>query len=187
MRERKLIKYGILVTLIVLILIQNIHIGDFCEGMSEGLIFMFLVICSFLVFLIIILRDVYRLIIKKDKFDFLPLLLLFVCILSNWFIHVANENRFWKQIKYEGRIDNDDINTRIILYENKTYEVIKSYVEQRCTYGGKYHFEKNILILEDENIENKTDNYFTSKYVLTKENILQPKDNEHLRIKLNTK
>ena len=63
------------------------------------------------------------------------------------------------------------------MFENNSYEVTKSYIEQRCTYKGTYHFENNILILEDVNIEQKTDGNFTEKYELISDTILKP-DNE---------
>lgn len=187
MTERKKIKYGILLALLLITLYQDINIGDFCEGMAEGLLFAFLIILFFVFLIIIELRDLYKLIIKKEKFDFIPLLFLAVFILSNWLLYVANENRFWKKVKYEGEIDNIDSRAWIMLYENKTFEATKSYIEQRCTYSGKYHLEKNTLILDDVNIEAKTDNNFTRKYQFISDSLLQPIDKKFSNIKLKRK
>jgi hypothetical protein len=187
MNERKKIKYGILLLLGIIILCLNIHFGDFCEGMAKGLLFGFLSVIFILFFLIIELRDLYKLISKKEKFDFLPLSFFVIFILSNWFLIVANENNFWRKIKYEGEVENEDARAWIVLYENNSFETTKSYIENRCTFIGKYHIEKNIIILDDENIESKTDENFTNRYMIVSDSILQPLNKKYSRIKLKRK
>lgn len=187
MTERKKIKYGILLVLGIIILCLNIHFGDFCEGMANGLLFGFLSVIFILFFLIIELRDLYKLLSKKEKFDFIPLSFLVFLILSNWFLIVANENKFWRKIKYEGVVENENARAWIVLYENNCFEVTKSYIENRCTFTGKYHIEKNTIILDDENIESKTDENFTKRYLIISDSILQPLDKKYSRIKLKSK
>jgi len=186
MTERKKIKYGILSILGIITLCLNIHFGDFCEGMAKGLLFIFLSIVFIFSFLIIELRDLYKLISKKEKFDFLPLFFLIFFIISNWFLIVANENKFWRKIKYEGIVDDKYARSWIVLYENNSFEATRSDIENRCTFTGKYHIEKNIIFLDDENIQNKTDKKFVTKYLIVSDSILQPLDSKYNRIKLKT-
>jgi len=184
MYERRKLKYGILAVLLLLIASQNIHFGDYCNGMVDGLTLLFLCTIFILFFIIIEIRDFRKLIYTNQKFDFVPLILFLSTILLNWFLVIADDNKYWKEIKYEGKVDDFDARARIILYENNHFEVSKSYIEERCIYTGKYHFENNILILEDENIETKTDHNFTKKYILVSDSILQPIDIEYHKIRL---
>ena len=182
MNSLKKAKYGILIILFLLIISQNLHFTDFCEGMSEGLLFAITCIIFIITYFVIQFRDLYFFFKNKDKFDFGPLFIFVISILLNAFIIYANENKYWKPIKCEGKIDNFDKESWIVLFENNTYEVTKSYVEQRCTYKGKYHFENNILILEDNNIEKKSDEIFTTKYELISDTILKPLNKKFDRI-----
>ena len=181
MNSLKKVKYGILIILLLLIISQNLHFSDFCEGMSEGLLFSLTCIIFIFTYLIIQLRDLYFFFKNKTKFDFVPLSIFVISILIITLSSYANDNKYWKKIKYEGKIDNIDKNSWIILFENKSFEVTKSNVEQRCTYTGNYHFENSILILEDINIEHKTDGNFTQKYELL-DTILKPLNKDYERI-----
>ena len=174
MNSLKKVIYGILIILFLLIISQNLHFSDFCEGMSEGLLFALSCIVFIITYLVIQFRDLYFFFKNKNKFDFIPVFIFIISILLNGFIIYSNENKYWKTIKYEGKIDNIDKNSWIVLFENNSFEVTKSYIEQRCTYKGKYHFENRILILEDNNIEKKTDEIFTTKYELIADTILKP-------------
>ena len=176
------VKNGILIILLLLIISQNLHFSDFCEGMSEGLLFALTCIIFIFTYFVIQLRDLYFFFKNKNKFDFVPLSIFIISILINAILIYANENKYWKKIKYEGKIDNIDKNSWIILFENNSFEVTKTYIEQRCTYTGKYHFENRILILEDVNIEQKTDEIFTEKYELISDTILKPLDQNFDRI-----
>lgn len=187
MKERKRIKYGILSILLILGLCLNIHFGDYCDGMGKGLLFAFLSIIFIICFLIIEIRDLFKLVDKGEKFDFIPLYLFITFILLNGFLIVANQNKFWKKIKYEGVIGNYSSRASILFFENNSFEATYSYVENRCTFVGKYHFEKNMLILEDDKIEIKTDSSLTKRYLLISDSILQPIDKKYIRIKLNRK
>ncbi|MGQ7947103.1 hypothetical protein [Flavobacterium sp. WC2509] len=187
MKERKKIKYGILSILLLLTLCLNIHFGDFCEGMAKGLLFAFLSIIFILGFIIIEIRDLFKLVDKGEKFDFIPLYLFILFVVFNSFLFVANENKFWREIKYEGIIEDEYERAWIVLYENNSFEITRSYIENRCTFIGKYHIEKNIINLDDENIESKTDKKITKRYLIISDSILQPLDKKYRKIKLNRK
>jgi hypothetical protein len=187
MKERKKIKYGILSILLLLGLGLNIHFGDFSEGMAKGLLFAFLGLIFILCFVIIEIRDLYKLVRKGEKFDFIPLCLFILFVALNSFLIMANDNKYWRKIKYEGVIDDEYERAWIVLYENNSFEATRSYVENRCTFIGKYHIEKNIIVLDDENIESKTDQKITKRYLIISDSILQPLDKKYSRIKLNRK
>lgn len=187
MKERKKIKYGILSILLLVTLCLNIHFGDFCEGMSKGLLFAFLSIIFILCFIIIEIRDLYKLVRKGEKFDFVPIYLFILFIALNSFLIIANYNKYWRKIKYEGVSDDEYGRAWIVLYENNSFEATKSHIENSCTFIGKYHIEKNIIILDDENIESKTDENFTNRYLIVSDSILQPLDKKYSRIKLKRK
>jgi hypothetical protein len=182
MNSLKKAKNGILIILFLLIISQNLHFSDFCEGMSEGLLFALTCLIFIVTYLIIQFRDLYLYFKNKNKFDFVPLLIFVISVLLNAFLIYANENKYWKAIKYEGKIDNIDKESWIVLFENNSFEVTKSYIEQRCTYKGKYHFENRMLILEDNNIEQKSDEIFTTRYELISDTILKPLNGKFDRI-----
>jgi hypothetical protein len=187
MKERKKIKYGILSILLLMCLCLNFQFGDFCEGMAKGLLFAFLGLIFILCFIIIEIRDLNKLVRKGEKFDFIPLYLFILFVILNSILIMANDNKYWREIKYEGIIDDEYQRAWIILYENNSFEATISYVENRCTFIGKYHIEKNIIVLEDENIESKTDQKITKRYLIISDSILQPLDKKFNRIILNRK
>lgn len=51
-----------------------------------------------------------------------------------------------------------------MLYSDDTFRVNTSYVEWSCIYLGKYSIHDNILRLERNDLEEVTDNVFTTKY-----------------------
>jgi len=170
----KELKYGLLILFLLLTIFQNVHFSDFCEGVSEGLLFAFTCLIFLISFIIVQLLDLYNFFKKKEKFDFIPLYIFVAAILINTILISANENKYWREIKYQGKIDNIDKECWIVLFNDNKFEVTISYIEQRCTYVGKYHFENNHLVLDDQSIESKTDENFTSQYELISDTILQP-------------
>ena len=173
----KIFKNGFLLILLLLLVFQNLHFLDYCEGMTEGLLYALTYIIFILTYLIIQLRDLYFYYKKKIKFDFFPILIFLISILTISFLSYANYNKYWKKIIYEGKIDDIGKKSCIILFEDYSFELTKFDIEQKCIYTGKYHFKNNLLILDDINIEHKTDGYFTQKYELL-DTILKPLDKD---------
>ena len=80
-------------------------------------------------------------------------------------------NKFWIKQTLIGRIINEHqpTNGMLKLYKNGTFEVSMYYVDSNCTYVGDYEIQNDTIKLNRKNLESETNNYFTTKYIIIKE------------------
>ncbi len=181
-------KYGLLITLALLTLYQIMPIGDYCSGLVQALLMMIfggLLILSFIVFTII---DITRLIRKKIKFDFAPLIIITLFV-SVFFIFINSENdKFWTKTTLTGQIDEGDLRAaQIQLYSNNTFAIRISYIDWNCTYQGDYKINNDTLFLKRDDLTELTNNEFDSKYKFSyRDSLLIPVDKKCKMIKIKT-
>jgi len=167
----KITKYGLLTILGVFAVYQvfPIRIGDYREGMINGIAFMFfgsLFLCCFSIFLLI---DLVRTMKKKIKFDYIPCVFLCVFIAINLLSFQFKNDKFWTETILIGNVVLDEdlfSGERLILYKNKTFSVKTKYPEYSCTYQGKYSIKQDTLILKRNDLSKLTDNLFCTKYLI---------------------
>jgi len=120
---------------------------------------------------------------KKQRFDFIPLLIMLFFGISVFIISNLEDKKFWTNVILIGNIESEK--SRLVLYEDNTFALNFSEIDYSCTYQGNYKVDKDTIILERLGIENLTYNKFTSKYIINlKERILEPleKNSQILRI-----
>lgn len=169
----RVIKYGLLTGLAILTFYQSFPFGDYCSGLVEALSIVILgglFLISFAIFLTIDLIGTLK---KKRKFDFLPLTILTVFLVGNSFLLDNEKDKFWTDKELVGNSEVGDLRAaQIILYSNQTFSVSTSYVDWSCTYSGRYSIQENILRLERDDLEEKTNNVFTTNYEIRKSDSL---------------
>jgi hypothetical protein len=184
----KITKYGLLITLALLTLYQILPIGDYCSGIVQALLmFIFggILILSFIIFTVI---DASRLIRKKIKYDFIPLIII-TLFFSVFFIFINSEiDKFWTKTTLTGQIDEGDLRAaQIQLYSNNTFAVRISYIDWSCTYQGDYKISNDTLFLMRDDLMKLTNNVFDSKYKFSyQDSLLIPVDRKCKMIKTKT-
>lgn len=142
-------------------------------------------ILSFIVFTIV---DVARLIRKKIRFDFLPLIIITV-FLSVFFILINSEtDKFWTKTTLTGQTDEGDLRkAQIQLYSNNSFSVRISYVDWSCTYQGDYKINNDTLFLKRDDLTELTNSVFDTKYKFSyQDSLLIPINKKCKMIKIKT-
>lgn len=166
--KNKYIKYGILLFLGFLTIKKNIHFGDYCTGMPDGIQWLFFCFI-FIIAVIILIR------IKENKYDPKIYWIVLITIVLNFTIKPAIEVISNKKLFLVGTIDNIGRNKQISLNDNNSFNIELQEVEWTCYKKGKYEIKENILILKKDNLIQETDSFFTYKYKIDlKKKILIP-------------
>ena len=71
----------------------------------------------------------------------------------------------------------------ITLFEDNTFKITIQRTEYFCVVQGKYYISNDTVILDYKNIENKTEDHFTTKYLIS-DSILQPVNVDFSKIRL---
>jgi hypothetical protein len=123
----------------------NIHFGDYCTGVPDGIKLAFLFLIFFTVFSIIVIRDLYISKMRITKFNFWPVYTVFafftIFILMSWLKGKLNESRViltanMKSYPY-----------RLNLLKDRSFSLNERYIEMTCYYFGNYAWEKDTLTL----------------------------------------
>lgn len=157
-------KYGILI-LLFFVLIEHTHIYyDFTASNSNIIIIPGVLGLMFFNFLFIYIFEAK----KKNNHKITNwILVLFIFVFGiNLYL---NYTQSIKKILYEYYVSRD-INLmsggyNLKLYEDGTYVINEYWHGESQHYFGEYTFENNQLILNDKNIEDKTNTQITTKYI----------------------
>ncbi|QBN20127.1 hypothetical protein [Flavobacterium nackdongense] len=160
------IKYGILSFLGLLTIKMYIHFGDYCSGMFEGLIWLFLCFIFILSSIVIVVYDLI-----KRKFDYkIYIIILIVFLLNLFFItQPLDESENNKDAVLIGYVDHF-YDKQITLNENESFVITIKQVEWTCYKKGNYEIKDNILTLKKDNLIQETDSLFTYKYKIDLKN-----------------
>lgn len=150
-----------------LLLYTLLPIGDYCTGMHTGIAIAFLGLVLLVVLLVITIRDILLLVRKKEKFDFVPVLLFLFFIGAGYWISNLNNKKFWtKEIMaafYNGPESSD---TDLILYANNSFAVSHRYVDGNCTKQGKYRISNDTLYLEHPDLLADKRDSVATRYII---------------------
>lgn len=178
-----------MITLTLLTLYQILPIGDYCSGLVQALLMILFCGLSILSFIIFTIIDITRLIRKKIKFDFTPLIILTSFFLV-FFIFINSESdKFWTKTVLTGQIDEGDLRAaHIQLYSNNTFSASISYVDWSCTYQGDYKINNDTLFLKRDDLSELTNNVFDTKYKFSdQDSLLIPVDKKFKMVKIKTR
>ncbi|PQJ77332.1 hypothetical protein [Polaribacter glomeratus] len=159
-----------------------IYLGDYCFGVANLLIITGLTIVFVIAFLVITFYDLYNLSIKKLRFNFVPLLIVFIFSVS-LFIGIKYQGKFLfknQQISFKNEVG-AEVTSRVILFTDKTFEVKQALKNEVCTKKGTYYIKNDSLFLNKKDKSFK-DLIFDSIYYFDKtQNLLIPNNRKLIR------
>jgi len=182
-----LIKYGILTILGIGLLYQIIPIGDYCSGLLGFLnliVFGGLLIFTFIIISIIDLIRVFR---KKQKFDFIPLILTLIFCISYYLVLELENKKFWTKSTLIGFVIKEGTprSGTLKLYKNKSFGATLHSADFSCTFQGEYEITEDTLYLKRNGISELTEQMFTTKYIINKkDSVLFPLERDFLKIEI---
>lgn len=185
---KNIIKYGVLVILGLVVLYQYIPIGDYCSGLLNFLNFLFYGGLLLLAFLVISIIDLVRYLRKKQKFDFIPLILIVLFGTAWSFLYQHENEKFWTAKVLEGyfAIEGTPRSGNLTLYKNGSFGATLYSADYDCTFQGEYSIENGKLTLHRRDLNSLTNDVFTTEYLVDKkDNILKPIDRKFETININ--
>lgn len=157
----KIVKYSSLLFLSLWTLKMNIHFGDYCSGMPDGILWFFLCIVFVVAFLIFLGIDIY-----KKKFDYKILIIFMVTIFSNYNINSFSDYITNGKLKMKGVYEEGYHSNEILFFKDGTFKMKMTEIEWSCYYYGNYSIKNNLLMLEKANLIVDSDNTLTNKYLI---------------------
>lgn len=139
-------RYILLLVVAVLPLVKLIHIGDYCFGILDWLIIGGLSVLFFIIFLVTLFYNLYNISLKKEIFNFFPLVTACFLALALYVGYHYHEQPIFKQLKAvytEETSENKP--TQISLFTNKTFEFKSFFKEYHCIKKGTYEFKNKML------------------------------------------
>lgn len=171
-------RYLFLLLLAILTFSNTFYFSDYCYNSLNAFLFLVFSVLFGALFLIITFYNLYKISIKKERFDFVPgiLLLLFSVFViysvkyPGYYIH-KTEIKSFKSLK---KID--ATTTRIILYSNYTFESKTILEKSDCTKKGSYFFKNDSLYLVKNNSKEEDGFFDKTYYYIENEGLLIPKN-----------
>ena len=159
-----------------------IPIGDYCGGLLTVLNFFFFGGLLVLAFLIITIVDVIRNKKRKEKFDFIPLVLTLIIGISYFLILEQDESKFWTERTLTGwiEIESTPKSGLLRLYKNGTFAATLHSADYSCTFQGDYELNDNLLKINRLDLSEVTEKVFTTEYIINnKSKTLNPTDKSY--------
>ncbi len=146
MKIRK--RYLLLISIALLPLTFLIHFGDYCFGVKELLIITGFIICFIVVFLVILFNNFYNIVLKKELFNYRPVLIAVIyCIVLSLFLNYHGENFFKTKINLFETPKTSKDTRRLTLFSDNYFELKIIQKNQRCVYRGFFQFNQDTLRL----------------------------------------
>lgn len=142
---------------------MHIHFGDYCEGIPQGLFWMFLCFIFTVASIIIVVYD-----LVKRKIDYKVFIIISIIFIYNYLAFNKTDNN--KDTVLIGLLDNSNNDRILTLNENESFVIKIQELEWACYKKGDYKIKDNILTLEKENLIPETDSLFTYKYKIDLKN-----------------
>jgi hypothetical protein len=171
--------YIILILLFLIGIKQYIHFNDYEIGIVQGFFLVLSFTMFFIIFLVLLIKDIYGLIKFKKKFDFIPSILLIIFIISIWFgFSNVNEPFFWKKEFYKGKNCYINSNDKIFLYRNGTCAFKIYEIEHKSIVQGKFKIVNDTLKISDYDTT-LVNNSFSNLYLFLKDSSLVSLDKHY--------
>ena len=118
--------------------------------------------------LFLAIRNLIRIAKKKDKFDFIPLLIAIIFGLSWYFLVGQTDKKFWTSKSVVGivEIEGSPKSGTLELYKNGSFGASYHRADYSCTFQGEYTIDKNRLELKRAELAELTENVFTTEYII---------------------
>lgn len=156
------------IVLTILLISQGIKFDDFCFDDTNYFFIGALVVVFIINFLVVTFYNLYHVSIKKEFFDFFPLVSLFVFAAIFYVATVYPALDFYK-IKTQQFENQNNEHKKVILklFDDATFVYQEKVKDQQCIYKGAYKFEKNQLLLNF-----KSENFNKVESILNADNYI---------------
>lgn len=164
---------------------QFIPIGDYCSGLLNFLNSLVLLGLLVIIVFVFTILNVIKIKKGKEKFDFIPLILvLFFCAI--WYFLVNQpDKKFWTKKALIGIVESEGTpkSGTLVLFENGSFGASYHDADYSCTYQGDYEISESILVLNRADLTELTNEIFTTEYVIHKnDSVLKPLKEEFMEI-----
>ncbi len=182
MTSRQKFKYLVLIVLPLLAMAQVVHNGDFCTSLADAMSLALILILFILFFIVVTLRDIYKLIRFRTRFDFRPTLIFVIASAPVWMAIENEVQPLFKKEVYVGKLDTIDTNAGLSLYSDGTFTIWDSSIESQCFVKGNYQIKGDVLTLRRDQLPSLTNQMLTNIYRIGKDSCLLPVKTPFLRL-----
>jgi len=178
-------RHVLLLVFAILPFLNFIHFDDYCFGIAELLKIAGLTILLFIAFLVISFQDLYSLSIDQLRFNFVPLIIIFIFSISLFFGIKYHDKSFNKNELYTFKSEIEaKVSAEIMLFDDHTFELSEISIQETCIKKGTYQFKKDSLFLYRRNTNIEDSVFDTVYYFKREENLLIPKKVIFKKLKL---
>ncbi|MGY5353521.1 hypothetical protein [Wenyingzhuangia sp. IMCC45467] len=176
MRKRT-IKYGIISLIGIYLIFQFLPVDDYCSGLGNFLSSLFIIGLLILIVFVLAIRNLIRIKKKKEKFDFIPLIITLFFGVMWYFLVDMTDKKFWTEeslvafVEMEGTPNSGSL----VLFKNGSFGASYHRADYSCTYQGNYEIVDNRLTLKRSDLSELTHKVFTTEYLINrKDSLLKP-------------
>lgn len=150
MRLRK--RYFLLIFIAILPFYRLFHPDNYCFGDVDLALIGLLVILFVIVFLAIFFYNLYKITLKKELFNFRPLIIaaVFTTLLYTA-LEYHDEALFKDKVQVFKGYSKEKASLEINLFNDNTFELKTTIEKSFCVEKGKYHFKRDTLFLNKFN------------------------------------
>ncbi|ASV31609.1 hypothetical protein CJ263_16075 [Maribacter cobaltidurans] len=183
--RKRIIKYGIISLIGIYLIFQFLPVGDYCSGLGNFLSSLFIIGLLILIVFVLAIRNLIRIKKRKEKFDFIPLIITLFFGLIWYFLVDMTDKKFWTEKSLIGFVEEEGTpkSGTLVLFKNGSFGASYHRADYSCTYQGDYEIIDNRLTLKRTDLTEVTDSIFTTKYMIVrKDSILKPIENGFVEI-----
>jgi amino acid transporter len=145
-------RYILLIVLTLFPFYRLIHTENYCFGDVDLVIIAMLTILYIIAFLSIFFYNLYKISLKKELFNFRPLIITFFFSMSLYYsLEYHDKNIFEGKPQVFNSYSKEKATLEINLYKNKTFELKTINPKSFCVEKGTYHYKQDTLFLNKRN------------------------------------
>jgi len=150
MKIRK--RYILLILIALLPLIHLVHPGDFCYGVTEIIVIGAFALLFVVVFLVVLFNNLYGIALKKELFNYRPVLIAVVYTIVLLFLLCFHDDNLFKTPKLAFKSPaTSKTNVRLTLFTDKDFELKTLYKTYRCINKGTFTMQNDSIYLKFNN------------------------------------
>jgi hypothetical protein len=159
------------------LIFQFLPVGDYCSGLGNFLSSLFIIGFLILIVFILAIRNLIQIKKKKEKFDFIPLIITLIFGIIWYFLVDMTDKKFWTEESLVGFVEMEGTpnSGTLVLFENGSFGASYHRADYSCTYQGNYEIVDSLLTLKRIDLSELTNKVFTTEYLINrKDSILKP-------------
>ncbi|WP_026776685.1 hypothetical protein [Polaribacter sp. Hel_I_88] len=150
MKLRK--RYFLLIFLAIAPFYKFIHPENYCFGDVDLVIIGGFMVLFAITFLVIFFNNLYLITIKKELFNFRPVIITVVFLIALYTtLGLHDKNIFQEKIKTYKGFSKEKDQLEINLFDDNTFELKIIYPKSYCVEKGEYSFKNDTLLLDKYN------------------------------------